>query len=112
MDQFESSGLLRSLLRTSLISNPQALLSEVSRKDNRLDFRFHHPSRIAAEEAFTKCSFPLNQLRTLCEVRNESYVPSVDFADQIILYTGLAHIESNNGVSHRFPLPRTHSRVG
>ncbi len=63
----------------------------------RIDFRFLHPSRVAAEEALKASKHELVKLSDICDVRNESFVPSVDFADQMIPYTGLAQIESRIG---------------
>lgn len=63
----------------------------------RIDFRFLHPSRIAAEEALRNSKHELVKIGQLCDVRNESFVPSVDFSDQMIPYTGLAQIESRIG---------------
>ncbi len=65
--------------------------------DNRLDFKFHHPSRMSAQIGLQQCRYPLKTLAELCDVRNESFVPSVDFPDQSIPYTGLAHIAPRVG---------------
>ncbi|MDH6524780.1 N-6 DNA methylase [Polynucleobacter sphagniphilus] len=63
----------------------------------RLDFRFHHPSRLAAEAVLSSSKRHFKKLSDLCNVRNESFIPSIDFEDQMIPYTGLAQIESRVG---------------
>jgi type I restriction-modification system DNA methylase subunit len=80
-----------------------AQLRDTTDGTNRLDFRFHHPSRFAAQAALAQCKHPTKMLREICDIRNDNFTPVDDFADQIILYTGLAHIESYNGVFHQEP---------
>lgn len=71
----------------------------------RLDFRYHHPSRSLSKELLKSTKHKLYSLADLCEERNDSIIPSNDMADQIITYTGLANIESRNGVAHQVPTP-------
>lgn len=63
----------------------------------RLDFRYHHPARLNSMAIINECKSPLATLAELCIERNEVVVPSLDFADQFITYTGLAQIEPRNG---------------
>lgn len=71
----------------------------------RLDFRFHHPSRSLSKVLIAKSKYVLCALSDLCIERNETLIPSAELEDQVILYTGLAHIESGNGVAHQVPTP-------
>jgi excisionase family DNA binding protein len=71
----------------------------------RLDFRYHHPSRHLSQQLLDRSKNPLYHLADLCEERNISVVPSTELQDQVILYTGLANIESKNGVAHQIPTP-------
>ncbi len=102
---FERTGVLERQTDNMFVANSSADCFTVARSENRLDFRFHHPARVAAQAAVSRCEFPLAQLGELCNLRNESYVPSVDLPDQIIPYTGLAHIESYIGVAHQIRTP-------
>ena len=52
-----------------------------------------------------KCKTPLVTLGEVCTERNEIYVPSLDFTDQFILYTGLAQIEARNGIACQISVP-------
>ena len=74
-----------------------------SRDSLRLDFRFHHPSRDHSIGKLESSIWPLHFLSDLCEERNISVIPSKELADAIILYTGLAHIQSRCGVAHQEP---------
>jgi type I restriction-modification system DNA methylase subunit len=103
--QFERTGVLERQTENLFVANSSGNNLSVVRAENRLDFRFHHPARVAAEAAVARCEFPLVQLGDICGVRNESYVPSVDLTDQIIPYTGLAHIESYVGFAHQVRTP-------
>lgn len=98
---FEKKGTLSGQIDNVYLARPQALISAEPGSDNRLDFRFHHPARLAAENALNSCQYQLSTIGDLCIIRNESFVPSIDFPDQQIPYTGLAHIESRVGVSHQ-----------
>lgn len=71
----------------------------------RLDFRFHHPSRDDSIRKLESSKWPLISLGDLCDERNNSIIPSKELSDTIILYTGLAHIQSHNGVAHQEPTP-------
>jgi type I restriction enzyme M protein len=83
------------------LADPLALSRGPERTENRLDFQFHHPARAAAQAALAHCSFPLIELARLCTVRNEAIVPATDLPDQVIPYTGLAHIEARSGRAHQ-----------
>lgn len=71
----------------------------------RLDFRYHHPSRGISRALLEDSKYPLSTLMDLCSERNDSMIPSSDTQDQIILYTGLANIESGTGVAHQTLTP-------
>jgi len=72
---------------------------------SRLDFRYHHPSRQYSRVLLARAQGRLTPLADICEERNETLIPSTDLSDQIILYTGLAHIEAGTGVPHQIPTP-------
>lgn len=69
----------------------------------RLDFRFHHPSRTISRSLLESARCRLMSLTQLCSERQQTVIPSNELADQIILYTGLAHIESGSGVAQQMP---------
>lgn len=71
----------------------------------RLDFRYHHPSRSRTGELLERSQYSLWTLADLCDERNELIIPSSDMPGQIILYTGLAHMESKTGVAQQVPTP-------
>lgn len=98
---FEKNGTLERQTDDVYLANPLALIRSDNNGDNRLDFKFHHPARLAAQIGLKDCSFDLVSLGEICSIRNESYVPSVDFPDQLIPYTGLAHIEPRVGHSQQ-----------
>lgn len=102
---FEQTGTLRKQTDNIFAATPLSLAKDLSSTENRLDFRFHHPARRAAEAAIAHCEYPLAQLGEICDIRNEGYVPSVDFPDQVILYTGLAHLDPRTGIAHQIPTP-------
>ena len=102
---FESTGSLEEQTDSIFLANPLALASDLSKLDNRLDFRFHHPARHSAQASLEKCEYKLVMLGQLCDIRNEGYVPSVDFPDQVILYTGLAHLEPRTGQAYQVTTP-------
>jgi excisionase family DNA binding protein len=81
------------------------VFENLSDTNNRLDFQFHHPSRKVSQNLLKKSTFPLVQLSELCLERNETYIPSADPENLMIMYTGLANIESFNGVAYQFPTP-------
>lgn len=69
----------------------------------RLDFRFHHPSRALSRALLDRARATLVSVTQLCSERQQTVIPSSELADQIILYTGLAHIESGSGVAQQVP---------
>ena len=78
---------------------------EVEPGSFRLDYRFHHPSRDDSISKLESSKWPLFALGDLCDERNNSVIPSKELTDTVILYTGLAHIHSHNGVAHQEPTP-------
>ena len=71
----------------------------------RLDFRFHHPTRKETRKLLESSDRKLITLAKLCDDRNETTVPSKDMEGQVILYTGLAKIESEVGIAHQVATP-------
>lgn len=71
----------------------------------RLDFRYHHPSRDLSRALLERATNPIFAIADLCEERNETVIPATEMADQLILYTGLANIESRTGVAQQSPTP-------
>lgn len=71
----------------------------------RLDFRYHHPSRIKSQELLAKSRHRLYSLSDLCKEINFTVIPSGELQDSMILYTGLAHIESETGIARQVPTP-------
>lgn len=71
----------------------------------RLDFRFHHPTRKESQRLLDSSERTLILLADLCDERNETVVPSKELEGQVILYTGLANIEAEVGISHQVPTP-------
>ncbi len=71
----------------------------------RLDFRYHHPSRKSSRAQLARAQGRLMPLADICQERNQTLIPSTQLADQILLYTGLAHIEADSGVAHQIPTP-------
>ena len=71
----------------------------------RLDFRYHHPSRVLSREQLARAKGKLLSLTEICEERHKTLIPSSELEDQTILYTGLAHMESGTGVAHQVPTP-------
>ena len=71
----------------------------------RLDFRYHHPSRKYSRDQLSRARGRLVPLADICHERNLTLIPSTEVADQIILYTGLAHIEAGTGVVNQVPTP-------
>lgn len=109
---FERTGSLEKQTDDLYISNPLALIGRGDHKDNRLDFKFHHPARLSAQAGLSECRSPLFYLNDLCEVRSENFVPSVDFPDQLILYTGLANIEARVGQMSQATVPGSSLKSG
>lgn len=71
----------------------------------RFDFPFHHYSREIVQTTLNYHAEKLIKLSDLCDERNEIINPTKDIPDQTILYTGLAHIESNSEVCHQTHTP-------
>jgi excisionase family DNA binding protein len=71
----------------------------------RLDFRYHHPSREYSRALLARAKGRLIPLGDLCHERHDTLIPSSELADQMILYTGLANIESGTGIAHQVPTP-------
>jgi excisionase family DNA binding protein len=71
----------------------------------RLDFRYHHSSRKYSRALLARAQSRLMPLADICQERNQTLIPSTELADQIILYTGLAHIEAGSGIAHQVPTP-------
>lgn len=71
----------------------------------RLDFRYHHPSRNKSRQLLESCHFPLVTISDICSERNVAIIPSTELPDSMILYTGLAHIESETGIARQVPTP-------
>ena len=72
---------------------------------HRLDFQYHHPSRVESEKVLRSCPYPLQKLGDICIERSSSLIPSQELPDAIIRYTGLAHIEAFTGVAEQVPTP-------
>ncbi len=64
----------------------------------RLDIAYHHPSRNSAARILQKCSYPLRPLAEICDVRNDSVMPSQDLLDEEIPFVGLANIQAHTGI--------------
>ena len=73
--------------------------------DWRLGYRYHHPSRKISQKQLSIANGRLLSLAGICEERNQTLITSKELADQTILYTSLAHIESGTGVAHQVPTP-------
>lgn len=71
----------------------------------RLDYRYHHPSRMLSLAQLTETNRPLMILSQICQERNEMVVPSTELVDQMIRYTGLAHIEVGSGIARQVLTP-------
>lgn len=74
----------------------------------RIDSAFHHPSRQISYDALRKSPYPKMRISELCDIRNETFIPSIDFEDDDITYVGLANIEPRKGmIETRVVLGRT-----
>ena len=71
----------------------------------RLDYRYHHPSRMVSQAQLAKTNKPLMIISQICQERNEMVVPSTELVDQMIRYTGLAHIEVGSGAARQVLTP-------
>lgn len=102
-DSFQRTGKVEGNRTTMFLASPFAEAD--CDKSLRLDFRYHHPARLHSASVLRKCKFRTVMLGEICSERNEIYVPSLDFGDQFILYTGLAQIESLNGIARQVSVP-------
>jgi excisionase family DNA binding protein len=80
------------------ISNIFDTLSTSDNHSSRIDFAFHHYSRNIVRAVIKKHSDKLIRLVDVCDEINEPLVPAKEIPDQMILYTGLANIESNSEI--------------
>ncbi len=91
----------RHLTGDTTMNRDNCFLAElVSADDNpecRLDYKYHHPARALSSRLLKENRKRLMSLSSLCDERNDSVLLPVEFADQNVLYTGLANIEVNNG---------------
>ena len=81
---------------------------DCSRQENptlRIDYAYHHPFREKSKKQLEKSAYELKTLAELCEERNHSFIPSSDEGTPVILYTGLANIESFSGRAIQVPTP-------
>lgn len=102
-ETFQETGKLSGETETAFLANP---FGELSATENlRLDFRYHHPARLHSASALKRCRFRTVTLGEICSERNEVFVPSQDFGDQFILHTGLAQMESRNGIARQVSVP-------
>jgi len=74
------------------------LVSSDDNSECRIDYKYHHPARALSSRLLKENRARLMSLTSLCDERNDSVLLPVEFADQNVLYTGLANIEVNNGV--------------
>lgn len=79
---------------------------------HRLDFQYHHPSRVESARVLGMCPYPLIKLGDICAERNISFIPSQELPDIIIRYTGLANIEAGTGVAEQIPTPTNSLKSG
>ena len=109
-NEFQTCGKTVADQDKVFLANPFA--DESQNAELRLDFRFHHPARLMATSAIKHSKHPVVSLGEICIERNESYVPSVDFPDQSIYYTGLAQIESRTGNATQIYVPAASLKSG
>lgn len=102
-NEFRAHGRTRSDPERVFLGNPFADAKE--NPELRLDFRYHHPARLMAASAIQQSKHPVVRLGEICIERNETYVPSVDFPDQFIYYTGLAQMEARTGHATQVYVP-------
>jgi type I restriction enzyme M protein len=109
-DEFQKCGKTVADQDKVFLANP---FTDVAQNPElRLDFRFHHPARLMASSAIKQSKHPVVRLGEICAERNESYVPSVDFPDQFIYYTGLAQMESRTGNATQIYVPAQSLKSG
>lgn len=106
------ADLLRSFRKTgevpaSELAYAADLLSNLLEEQNgwRIDFRYHHPSRKLSRLQLARAKGRLMLLSEICQERNQTMIPSKEYPDQTILYTGLANIEAGSGLAHQVPTP-------
>jgi type I restriction enzyme M protein len=93
-------------LASSLFYTADVLANLVGNENGfRLDFPYHHPSRLEAKRRIEACAYPHVALQEVCAERKDSVVPAQDLAGSSILYTGLAHIESETGRAEQAQTP-------
>ena len=71
----------------------------------RLDTMFHHPDRNESRRVLENTKAGLVSLSELCIEVNERILPVTDLPGEVLLYTGLAHIEPINGIAYQVPTP-------
>lgn len=64
----------------------------------RIDFPYHHPARMLVKNAVSKHGEKLLKISDICDEVKDSIVPAKDASDDIIIYTGLAQIDSNSEI--------------
>jgi len=101
--EFQKRGKTVSDPERVFLSNPFADAKQ--NPELRLDFRYHHPARLMAAAAIQQSKHPVINLGEICIERSDIYVPSVDFPDQFIYYTGLAQMESRTGHATQVYVP-------
>jgi type I restriction-modification system DNA methylase subunit len=108
--EFQTHGKTVADPERVFLANPFADAKE--NPELRLDFRYHHPARLMAAAAIQQSKHPVVSLGEICIERNETYVPSVDFPDQFIYYTGLAQMESRTGNATQVYVPAQSLKSG
>ena len=101
--EFQTHGKTASDPERVFLANPFADAKQ--NPELRLDFRYHHPARLMAASAIQQSKHPVISLGEICIERSDTYVPSVDFPDQFIYYTGLAQMESRTGHATQVYVP-------
>jgi len=79
-------------------------LSKITSEKNpnlRIDFSFHHPRKENSDRYIRYSKNQVLNLADICDERNEVIIPSKELPDNNILYTGLAHIQSFNGIAYQ-----------
>jgi type I restriction-modification system DNA methylase subunit len=109
-NEFQIHGKTVANQESVFIANPFA--DEAHNPELRLDFRYHHPARLMAASAIKQSKHAVISLGDICTERNESHVPSVDFPDRFIYYTGLAQMESRTGNAVQVYVPAASLKSG
>jgi type I restriction-modification system DNA methylase subunit len=110
-EEYQTTGSLASQSKDIFLSNTSKLLQDDG-PDARIDYRYHHPSRLKAAAVLKASKYPLVSIGEVCIERNETLIPAAHLDDQTIMYTGLAHMESWNGVAHQVPTPSQSLKSG